>query len=149
MDENERARELRFTVYGKPEPQGSVRAFMIGGRPRLTSDNAKLKPYRHSLTQVAMEEVSRTAQVAPVAPVGTPVALSVVWTLAKPKSTPKRVTMPTKKPDADKLLRAVLDSLTGVAYADDAQVVLIAAEKHYGLPERTEIHVRALAGGER
>lgn len=137
--------ELIFKLYAKPEPQGSVRAFMIGGRPRLTSDNAKLKPYRHALTQMAMETVSRNAQDAPVAPAGVPVALTVVWTLAKPKSTPKRVTQPTKKPDADKLLRAVLDSLTGVAYADDSQVVTIMATKRYGAPECTEVHVRALS----
>ena len=136
--------ELTFTLYARPEPQGSTRAFMVGGRPRITSTNAKLKPYRHALTQIALETLSQNATEAPLAPSGTAVEVHIVWTLAKPKSTPKRVTMPTKKPDADKLMRACLDALTGVAYADDSQVVRATVAKQYGSPERTEITVRAI-----
>jgi Holliday junction resolvase RusA-like endonuclease len=40
--------------------------------------------------------------------------------------------MPTVPPDLDKLIRAVLDGLTGVAYKDDGQVVKITAVKIYG-----------------
>ncbi len=36
---------------------------------------------------------------------------------------------PTKPPDIDKLTRLVLDSLTGVLFVDDAQVVRLGAEK--------------------
>jgi Holliday junction resolvase RusA-like endonuclease len=39
--------------------------------------------------------------------------------------------MPTVPPDLDKLIRAVLDGLTGVAYKDDGQVVRITAVKIY------------------
>ena len=70
--------------------------------------------------------------------------VNIVWTIAKPRSTPKRVTRPTKKPDTDKLLRAVLDSLTGIGYEDDAQVVRVIAEKQYGMPERTTVTVTPL-----
>lgn len=138
--------ELRFTLYAKPEPQGSTRAFMVRGRPIITSANAKMKPYRHSLTQLGMEEMSRKGHTAPLCPQGTPVEVTVVWTLAKPKSTPKRVKHPAKKPDLDKILRSVLDSLTGVAYYDDAQVVKVTCQKQYGVPESTEVHVREVLG---
>jgi crossover junction endodeoxyribonuclease RusA len=37
----------------------------------------------------------------------------------------------TKKPDLDKLCRAVLDALTGYAYHDDAQVAVLSAIKTY------------------
>ena len=40
----------------------------------------------------------------------------------------------TKKPDIDKLVRLVLDALTGIAYVDDSQVVLLYAEKSYVHP---------------
>ena len=134
--------ELRFIAYGTPRPQGSVKAFVRGNRASITSDNTKLKPYRHTLTQVAMEKLSEMGLQAPLCPRGVAVEVSVLWTLAKPKSKPKRVTQPTCKPDTDKLCRAVLDSLTGVGYEDDAQVVMLVARKQYGAPEQTEVTVR-------
>lgn len=142
--------ELTFTAFGTPQPQGSAKGFAFRRKNgttgvAITSDNAKLKPYRHTLTQVALMELQRNDLVAPLCARVVPVEVTIVWTLAKPKSTPKRVTSPTKKPDADKLLRAVLDSLTGIAYEDDAQVVRVIAEKQYGSPESTVVMVRAVA----
>ena len=52
---------LTFTAYGTPRPQGSAKAFVRGNRAFITSDNAKLKPYRHTLTQVAMERINMEA----------------------------------------------------------------------------------------
>lgn len=39
---------------------------------------------------------------------------------------------PTKKPDCDNIAKAVLDSLNGIAYKDDKQVVFLTVEKFYG-----------------
>ena len=39
-----------------------------------------------------------------------------------------------RRPDLDKLQRAVLDALTGVLFSDDGQVVQLAAVKQYGQP---------------
>lgn len=136
--------ELAFTAYGTPRPQGSAKAFVRGNRAFITSDNAKLKPYRHTLTQAALETASRGDLSVPLGVRGVPMEVSIVWTLAKPASKPKRVIHPTTKPDLDKLCRAVLDSLTGVAYEDDSQVIALSARKQYGMPERTEVMVRAL-----
>lgn len=136
--------ELTFTAYGTPRPQGSAKAFVRGNRAFITSDNAKLKPYRHTLTQVAMETASRDGLSLPLGARGVAMEVTILWTLAKPASKPKRVIHCTVKPDTDKLLRAVLDSLTGVGYEDDAQVVHVTAWKQYGLPERTEVRVRRI-----
>ena len=54
----------------------------------------------------------------------------------KPKSTPKKVRLNTKRPDLDKLIRAVLDGITDVLIPDDAQVISITAGKEYA--ERDE-----------
>lgn len=132
---------LRITVYCKPEPQGSVKAFMIHGKPRLTSDNAKVKPYRHTVAQVAAEQLSKDGIELPMAAKNRPVSLGVCWYFLKPPSAKKDRVHPAYKPDADKLLRATLDALTGIAYADDCQVVDIRAAKRYGAPERVEISV--------
>ena len=133
--------ELTFTAYGTPRPQGSAKAFVRGNRAFITSDNAKLKPYRHTLTQVALEELRRNVPEGPLCSRGIGVEVSITFVLAKPKSKAKRVTEVVVKPDVDKLCRAVLDSLTGVAYEDDSQVVALTAQKQYGMPERTEVQV--------
>jgi crossover junction endodeoxyribonuclease RusA len=131
-------KEVSFTVYGKPEPQGSIRAFMVGGKPRLTSDNAKLKPWRQ---QVALSAIAEGMQ-----KIGKhePVRLFVDFYLERPTSAPKSRICPAVKPDLDKLLRAVKDALKGIAWEDDVQVVCVQATKQYGSPARTEITVRAI-----
>ena len=45
------------------------------------------------------------------------------------------------RPDLSKLIRATEDALTGIIYADDAQIVDIHAKKEYGLPERVEVTI--------
>ena len=39
-----------------------------------------------------------------------------------------------RRPDIDKHCRACLDSLTGIVWRDDAQVVRLEASKDYGIP---------------
>lgn len=62
-------------------------------------------------------------------PVEGPVRVNLIFHLKRPK-TVKRL-FPIVAPDLDKLIRGVLDGLTGVAYVDDAQVVDIFAQKVY------------------
>lgn len=58
-----------------------------------------------------------------------PVSMQLTFRLTAPKSV--RREHPTVRPDLDKLVRAVLDALTGLAYKDDSQVVSIQASKTY------------------
>ena len=50
---------------------------------------------------------------------------------------------PTKKPDADNILKAVADALNGVAYKDDACVVKMDVEKFYADVGRIDIVVES------
>jgi crossover junction endodeoxyribonuclease RusA len=59
-----------------------------------------------------------------------PVTVTLKFVMPRPVSTPKRSTPPAvKRPDVDKLARAVLDGITGTAIADDSQVTLLVAHK--------------------
>lgn len=49
---------------------------------------------------------------------------------------------PFVRPDLDKLVRAVFDGMTGPAFADDAQVTKLVAEKVYGNKPGAIITVR-------
>jgi Holliday junction resolvase RusA-like endonuclease len=136
--------QIAFTVFGTPTPQGSMRAFIPRGwkRPVLTSDNKKLKPYRQQVAETAIAEMAKAGL--SCLDRGIPVRVDVGFFFAKPKSAGKRVTQKTTKPDADKLLRAVFDSITGVIITDDAQIVAGCWSKGFGIPERVEISVATL-----
>lgn len=128
-------------VYGKPVPQGSMRAFKhkITGAVCTTSDNKKLKPWRQQITGTAIAALAERGEQMHAQHV--PVGLELHFYLERPKSAPKSRTRPAVKPDLDKLVRAVKDALKGVAYEDDGQVCQLAAAKFYGSPERTEIRI--------
>ena len=131
---------ILFTVYAKPQPQGSTRAFMRKGMrfPVVTTANKGLKPYRQAIAELALLEMKAMQQT--MIPRKTPVWMGVRFFFQRPVSKSKKAAM-TVKPDLDKLCRAVGDALTGICFEDDSQVMILAAEKNYDAPERTEIHV--------
>ena len=131
--------QFSFVAYVRAEPQGSTKAFMNKGRPIITSDNEKMKPYRHDVTQLALEAMSRLGLVAPIAAKAEPVRMMLDFYFQRPKSV-KRAGM-TVKPDLDKIIRSTTDALTGIVYVDDSQVVEVSARKHYGVPERVEVSI--------
>ena len=65
-------------------------------------------------------------------PAPNPIEMTIDFRLPRPKTV--RRNLPYVAPDLDKLIRAVLDALTGVAYVDDGQVVTIKSTKTYGDP---------------
>lgn len=106
-------------IPGIPAPQGSKRHV---GRGILIESSKRVGPWR---SVVAVTVGERTTHV-----IDGPVSLDLRFVMPRPKSTPKRSTPPAvKKPDLDKLTRAVLDALSGVAYRDDSQVVELHATK--------------------
>ncbi len=135
--------KVSFTVAGTPIPQGSIRAFMPKGwtRPILTSDNPKLKLWRATVNIHAQSAMRCQCQ--DLAEKDVPVKIRVMFWFRRPKSV-KASMSKTSKPDVDKLVRSVLDSLTGVVYTDDSQVVHVEAFKGYDGKERVEISAETL-----
>lgn len=124
---------LSFTVHGKPVAQGSTRAFVVKGRPIITSTAKGLKSWR-TLVSLTLQERIQEIGLEGRLPLEGPVFVSMRFRIPRPKSEPKnRRTWPDRRPDLDKLVRAVLDSLSGVAFSDDGQVVSIFAEEDWGL----------------
>jgi crossover junction endodeoxyribonuclease RusA len=136
-------REIVFVVYASPAPQGSMKAFVIRGKARLTCDNKKTVPYRHCVTQAARRDLANRNICEPMAGKHAPVVLDLEFHLARPESAPKKRRVPSVKPDIDKLCRATLDALTGVLFVDDGQVVDLSARKVYAQgPEMVVIRAR-------
>jgi crossover junction endodeoxyribonuclease RusA len=124
-----------FFVPGVPVPKGSARAFInkyTGRAAVIQSNAAKQKPWASLISLKADENGC--------VPTAEGVNLTIVFLMPRPKShfrtngelKPRAVDAPhTKRPDLDKLIRCVKDSLSGVAYQDDCQVNLIKAYKRY------------------
>jgi crossover junction endodeoxyribonuclease RusA len=128
---------LNFTVYGLPQPQGSMRAFTPKGwkRPVLTSDNAKVKPWRQEIAGTARAIMARDR--IEVFRREEPVYVHAIFYFPRPKSAKKSVVHKTTKPDIDKLTRALHDALTGIVFEDDSQIVESKAAKYFGDPHVT------------
>lgn len=111
-----------FAVYGTPAPQGSKRHV---GNGIMVESSKKVMPWR--------EAVKWAWKCAQLTCISGPVKVSVIFTLPKPSSAPKRrTTYPGKKPDIDKLIRSTFDALSDVgAWEDDARVVELWTAKRY------------------
>jgi Holliday junction resolvase RusA-like endonuclease len=77
------------------------------------------------------------------APKGVGVSVSVVYSLARPLGRDRWRRDPCVRPDVDKLARALLDALTGIAYDDDGQVVALSIRKIYAPTVRARVIVMA------
>jgi crossover junction endodeoxyribonuclease RusA len=123
---------IRLNVLGLAQPKGSTRAFVKKRRDgqmfaATTSDNPKLKDWQQRIaTEAQRVRAGRFASA------GVPVAVAATFCLLRPASiSAKKRPYPTVAPDVDKLTRALLDAMTGVLYADDAQVVSVQTYKVY------------------
>lgn len=93
---------------------------VIHGRAIHENSHA-LKAWRQKIALAAkMYGLEKTAQA---------VAVYLTFVLIQPKTVTRE--RPSVRPDIDKLTRAVLDGLTGIAYDDDQQVCRLRAEKIY------------------
>jgi crossover junction endodeoxyribonuclease RusA len=130
---------IEFTVTGNPAPQGSKK--FVGttktGRGLLVESSKKVKPWRMDVKAAA--EAARGSG----APLDGPLVVSMVFTVPKPASAPKRRrTWPDRKPDLSKLVRSTEDAISDAGlWADDARVVeyrrlakVFPGEDHDALP---------------
>ena len=107
---------IQFRVYGEPAPQGS-KTIMRG---RLVETSKKLPAWRKAVKEAADQVDFYTES---------DVDVLIIFFLKKPKTSKRQ--RPSVKPDIDKLIRAVGDSLSGSVIKDDAQIVTIGARKEY------------------
>ena len=54
---------------------------------------------------------------------------------------------PTVKPDTDNIAKSILDSLNGIAYLDDKQVVKLEVEKYYAANANVAVMIEEIENG--
>jgi len=132
---------MRYCVYvpGLPKPAGSKRGFLNRktGKVMIVEATKGAAAWRRDVQAAWLETYGREKEV-----LTCPIGLELVFRLPRPKGhfgtgrnsdklRPSAPARPIRKPDLDKLVRAVQDALTHVAWRDDAQVVSIYARKDY------------------
>jgi len=121
---------IKFSVYGIPKAQGSVRAF----RNIIVQGGSKEGRLAQASWRTLIVDAARKACSIPLEG---PIHVELIFYLPRPKSTPRSVQFPAKKPDLDKLIRAAGDAMSTIVYKDDGQIVGIVASKQFALSTRT------------
>ena len=117
-----------YTIDGEAIPQGSKTVAQGGGKVWLRDSNPKLKAWRESVTD-QVKHFMTANQFEPFEK-GDAIRAVILFKLPKPKTVARE--LPTVKPDLDKLIRSIFDSLTAAGvWVDDSQVVQIQAGKIY------------------
>jgi len=134
---------ITYVVYGEPQGKGS---------PRFARRGAFTHAYTPEKTKTYEDEIRYMARCAMGAsePLETPVTVAIYIRVEIPKSFSKQkrkdalanIIKPTKKPDADNILKCFLDAMNGVVYVDDKQVVNIHLTKVYSEIGAVEIMVK-------
>jgi crossover junction endodeoxyribonuclease RusA len=133
--------ELVVFVAGRPAPQGSKRAFRApSGAVVMTESSPRLRPWREDLRAACLDDRGRPVTYLPGA-----VAVRLEFVMPRPTGTPKGRTPPAiRRPDIDKLERAVLDAITSAGlWDDDSCVVDIHNTKRLAeIGETPGVHIR-------
>lgn len=129
---------IRFEVLGDPMTQGSKSAFVRGGRAVIVEGKGpgkeRHKSWREAVRSAAQEWWETNGEPAPL---DEPVVAEITVYLPRPASAPKRVVVPYKGLDVDKLARSILDSISGVLIRDDARVVDLHVGKRFATDRPT------------
>jgi len=120
---------IKFSVEGTPIQQGSMKFIKPG--VMIHSRAVELAAWRAN--------IAATAKLAGCKPITDPIAITMKFRVKRPKSVKRE--HPTVAPDLDKYIRGVNDGLTGVAFADDAQVIKITASKEYSDQPGVDIEI--------
>jgi Holliday junction resolvase RusA-like endonuclease len=127
------------------------------GRPRFSRAGAFVRTYTDAKTQSYEGALRMAASVAMEGrpPAAGPLDLMMVATFPVPASWSKRkrqaaldgLVHPTGRPDCDNIAKSI-DSLNGIVWRDDSQIVSATIKKVYGESAGLSILVVGLNGGE-
>lgn len=130
---------ISFSVPGDPVPQPRPRVSTRGGFARAyVPRQHAVHPYR--------DAIAAAARAAGAQPHSEPCEVVIDFVFGRPKSHLRKSGVKPDAPrwpraDLDNTTKAVLDSLNGVAWVDDAQVVRLVVSKGYETEGRTTVRI--------
>ena len=140
---------IEFTVPGQPQGKGRARIGKIGQHARMFTP-AKTVAYEGLIAHAAQAAMAGRPLL------DTPVELRLFidvqvpasWSQKKQRQALAAEILPTTKPDADNVLKALNDGLNGVVWRDDVQVTDTIMRKRYSATPGLRVQIRpALTAG--
>ena len=136
--------KLMFEIPGSPIGQGRPKFSTINGHAKAydPEKSRNYKAYVRLLATQAMKENDFEMIIGPCA-----IKIWAYFDIPKSKSKKfKEAALeakerPTKKPDADNIVKAILDALNGLVYKDDSCIVELSCIKYYSDVPRVEVYV--------
>ncbi|OVE45679.1 RusA family crossover junction endodeoxyribonuclease [Chromobacterium violaceum] len=139
---------ITFTVPGAPVGKGRPKVSTRGGKFARMYTPEKTASYEGLIALAAQQAMAGRA------PLNGPADVSIIMVLPIPTSWSKRKqaaalagqVFPTKKPDADNVVKAIFDGMNGVVWVDDVQACDIAVMKRYGAAPGVTVAVQEIQG---
>lgn len=131
---------LRATILVEPVAKGRPKAARLPGGRVLIYTPAKT---RHAEATIREALLCKTGTFE----AGVPLYMEVTFYRPRPKSLPKRVTMPVQQPDLDNYWKTLLDALAKFVYPTDSQITTALLKKRFGSPPRIELVIMEEIGG--
>ena len=132
----------RFTVPGAPVGKGRPIITNRGGRPHGFTP-AKTRAYERSVAAAYQAKYSCVPPLTGALEVKIEAFMPIPesWKKDEKAQALAEIKLPTVKSDIDNIIKIVFDSLNGIAYEDDKQIVAVRACKKYGATPRVDIEI--------
>lgn len=143
-----KAEEFFFHLVVAGRPQGKAL------KARMAGKHAKIALTNNTAKEMAVLRESARIKMGDRAPHEGPL-IAEVWAYkqtptsfskAKAAAAVRGEVAPTSKPDCDNLQKSIGDSLNGIVYRDDAQIVDLHVYKRFSATARTVITLRSFTG---
>lgn len=135
---------IELTIPGVVHPKGRPRFSNQGGftrtyTPKKTRDYEALVKY-HALQLNTSEPLTEAIEV----DISVHKVPPKSWSKKKQKEALDGVIKPVTKPDIDNYVKAILDSLNGVLFKDDNQIVSLTVKKVYAEEHKAVVKIREI-----
>jgi Holliday junction resolvase RusA-like endonuclease len=138
---------VSFLVPGEAIGKGRPRVSTIGGHARMFTPK-KTANYETLIAMAAQQAMQGRELIAGPVLVELKifVAVAASWSKKKAAEALQGIVMPTKKPDADNVLKAICDGINGIVFKDDVQVVNVSLSKRFSETPGVSVRVVPLEG---
>ncbi len=137
---------LRFEVPGAPVGKGRPKVSTMGGKFARMYTPEKTVSYEGLVAHSAKVAMNGSQLFAGPVHIDMDIRLAVPvsWSKKKQAAALADQVMPTKKPDADNVIKAIFDGMNGVVWVDDVQAVSMSMRKRYAETPCVLVSVKAM-----
>lgn len=139
---------IKFTVPGAPVGKGRPKVSTRGGKFAKMYTPEKTANYETLVAMAAQQAMVGRALLSGPVEVQMAILLPIPasWSKKKQAAAIAGQVYPTKKPDADNVVKAIFDGINGVVWNDDVQACDIVVRKRYAETPGVQVLVKPIDG---